>query len=282
MDFGFGKKLSLNHGVSKLTIKAIIFASSTAGAVKNLPVYLNSLDYNQQLLSGKIRFVSNDPEHSLLTIPVTLDVIDTIPPAPITDLNLRETNQDSVVLTWTAPGDNDDRGRAFSYEILISSAAKPETPPLYCLAKTPGEAGQLESFILCEQVLPEGGYIRVKTYDEIGQYSLSNTIHILTTDVTDNPEIQPTFFLAQNYPNPFNARTSIPFSLEKRELVTIEIFNQKGQHVARIWDKITEPGTHQAFWAGTNHSGIPVSSGLYVYRIQTPDHVESMRMLYIK
>jgi hypothetical protein len=45
---------------------------------------------------------------------------DTIPPAAVTDLRQRTPTHESIVLVWTAPGDDGDSGMADRYEIRHS------------------------------------------------------------------------------------------------------------------------------------------------------------------
>ena len=50
---------------------------------------------------------------------------DTTPPAAVTDLALLRTTETSVTVTWTAPGDDGDKGRATSYDLRYSLSALP-------------------------------------------------------------------------------------------------------------------------------------------------------------
>lgn len=77
--------------------------------------------------------------------------------------------------------------------------------------------------------------------------------------------------LAQNYPNPFNAETTIPFWLEKRERVRLELFNLLGQSIRVLLNDEREAGHHELIWDGRNAGGITVSSGVYFARLETPE-----------
>ena len=90
---------------------------------------------------------------------------------------------------------------------------------------------------------------------------------------------QPTNYkLEQNYPNPFNPSTTIQFSLAAAQDVTLEVFNMLGQKVATlIQGETLSAGNHtQKFDASA------LSSGMYVYRISTPNFVQSRTMMLIK
>ncbi|MCI0330780.1 MAG: T9SS type A sorting domain-containing protein [candidate division Zixibacteria bacterium] len=89
--------------------------------------------------------------------------------------------------------------------------------------------------------------------------------------------------LYQNYPNPFNPTTLIQFNLEKPERVSLEIFNILGQRVRKMLSG--EPfaaGPYTFLWDGKDDRGSPVSSGMYVYKLQTPTYLQTKKMMLVK
>jgi len=80
-----------------------------------------------------------------------------------------------------------------------------------------------------------------------------------------------------NYPNPFNPRTTISFSLPVASQVTLDVYNVMGQKVATVADGFYEAGVHACTWDGRN-----VASGVYFYRIKTPEYVETRKMMLLK
>jgi len=90
------------------------------------------------------------------------------------------------------------------------------------------------------------------------------------------------FQLSQNYPNPFNPTTSISFNLPEAGQVTLAVYNILGQQVAIVAEGLFSAGPHEVVWDGTDDSGVPVSSGVYLYRIQTGQFSETRKMLLMK
>jgi hypothetical protein len=88
--------------------------------------------------------------------------------------------------------------------------------------------------------------------------------------------------LAQNYPNPFNPVTTIAFDLPKDIQVLLEIFDITGQKICTLVNEPKEAGTHQVIWNGQDDHGNSVASGVYVYRIQAGDFVQSKKLLFMK
>ncbi|MEW6051032.1 MAG: T9SS type A sorting domain-containing protein [Candidatus Zixiibacteriota bacterium] len=90
------------------------------------------------------------------------------------------------------------------------------------------------------------------------------------------------FDLTQNYPNPFNATTRIEFSVGFRTNVRLTLYNILGQEV-RTWliPRATE-GSSSIDWDGTDATGRPVATGVYLYRIEAGPFVQSRKMVLLK
>jgi hypothetical protein len=88
--------------------------------------------------------------------------------------------------------------------------------------------------------------------------------------------------LVQNYPNPFNPSTTIRFGLPDEGKVKLVIYNVLGQKVRELINDSREAGYHTAIWNGKNDMGQQVSSGLYIYRLETLKGVQARKMLLVK
>ncbi len=92
-----------------------------------------------------------------------------------------------------------------------------------------------------------------------------NFVEIEDNDILQTYEIE----LFQNYPNPFNPTTTISFDLPVNIAnPVVEIFNIKGEKVKSLY---TFPnwglGTRSVVWNGTDNYRKPVSSGVYLYKL---------------
>jgi len=83
--------------------------------------------------------------------------------------------------------------------------------------------------------------------------------------------------LDQNYPNPFNPSTVINYTLPEASEVKIEVFNMLGQRVALLLNELRQPGRHSVTFNSGN-----LSSGMYIYRLQTANFSQSRKMMLIK
>ena len=88
--------------------------------------------------------------------------------------------------------------------------------------------------------------------------------------------------LGPNVPNPFNPRTEISFDLVRSGQTRLSIFDVRGMLVRRLLDKNLQAGTHTAVWDGNNGSGRAVSSGTYLYRLESGPEVQVRKMLLIR
>jgi len=126
-------------------------------------------------------------------------------------------------------------------------------------------------------------YYAVSAVDANG--NMSETTNVVTTSIVsvDDLEMMPAAYgLSQNYPNPFNPTTSIEFALPEASEVSLEIYNLLGQKVRTLVNGNVPAGYINTSWDGLNQSGNEVSSGTYIYRLQTADQTFSKKMVLMK
>ncbi len=100
------------------------------------------------------------------------------------------------------------------------------------------------------------------------------------TNIVDKANLnKPTaFVLKQNYPNPFNPSTIIKFDIPLPSLVQLKVYNILGEEVATlVSDRITA-GSYTYEWS--RPAGI--ASGVYLYRLEAGDYVETKKMILMK
>jgi hypothetical protein len=83
--------------------------------------------------------------------------------------------------------------------------------------------------------------------------------------------------LLQNYPNPFNPSTKIVYRIERREFVSLRVYDVLGREVATLDNQTMEAGTHALQW---DAAGLP--SGVYFYRLETSTSSITKKMLLLK
>ena len=83
--------------------------------------------------------------------------------------------------------------------------------------------------------------------------------------------------LEQNYPNPFNPSTNIDFYLPEMAQVSLTVYNHIGQKIINVVDRKFLKG-NQSVMLNLND----FSSGLYLYKLVTPEHSITKTMALIK
>jgi hypothetical protein len=147
-----------------------------------------------------------------------------------------------------------------------------------------------------------GGFVNNNDYTRailMGQY-----LAYLTGSATGTSElniVSAPAELGNNFPNPFNPSgagrspsTTISFNLttslrqgsagqagntENTELV---IYNLKGQKVKTLVDEILPSGEYSVTWNGTNRDNQPVSSGIYLYKLQMGTYSSTKKMILLR
>jgi hypothetical protein len=89
--------------------------------------------------------------------------------------------------------------------------------------------------------------------------------------------------LIQNYPNPFNSQTKISFSLSRKEMINLSIYNITGKEVINpIHNQQKNPGKYEVTWDGKNNTGKEVSSGVYIYVLLVGSKKYVKKMILIR
>ena len=85
-----------------------------------------------------------------------------------------------------------------------------------------------------------------------------------------------------NYPNPFNPITKLRYDLPKDAFVSITIYDMLGNVINNLVSGNQSSGFKSIKWNATNNQGVPVSAGVYLYKIQAGDFVETKKMVLLK
>lgn len=110
---------------------------------------------------------------------------------------------------------------------------------------------------------------RLKQINNDGTFEYSDIIEV---------EVLPDQYeLSQNYPNPFNPNTTIRFSLPEQTRLRINIYSILGELVKTIAEGIYEAGYHKVIFEAND-----LTSGTYIYRVESSEFVQTRKMLLLK
>lgn len=83
--------------------------------------------------------------------------------------------------------------------------------------------------------------------------------------------------LEQNYPNPFNPVTTINYQIPNDGFVTLKVYDILGKEIANLVNHNKEAGYYTVEFDASQ-----LSSGIYIYKIQVGDFVNSKKMILIR
>ncbi|MEX0780632.1 MAG: BspA family leucine-rich repeat surface protein [Balneolales bacterium] len=98
-----------------------------------------------------------------------------------------------------------------------------------------------------------------------------------TTSINEHDGLPVAYELNQNYPNPFNPTTQIRFSIPEQAHVRLDVYSLLGRKISTLVDENKAAGYYDV-----NFDATSLTSGLYIYRLQTEMHVETRQMMLIK
>ncbi len=107
----------------------------------------------------------------------------------------------------------------------------------------------------------------------LNSFNLSNEDEVLSATE---------FILHNNYPNPFNPTTTISFILPNESFVSIFIIDMLGRMVKVLANGERMNGYQKVIWDGTNDKGLVVAAGVYLYKIQAGEFVQTKKMVLLK
>ena len=175
-------------------------------------------------------------------------------------------NTGEVVLEWTAPGDDENIGKASEYIIRYSeqeinnyatwSGANDVTGE-----PTPRDAGGKETFTISNLNPGKRYYFAIRAVDDVGNKSILSSSFFTSPDRKNSK-------LNKIYPNPFypakDRTATISYNLNREANVVIEIYNIAGELVEEWNEGYKSEGEHQTSWEGKNKGERRVGSGIYI------------------
>jgi photosystem II stability/assembly factor-like uncharacterized protein len=131
----------------------------------------------------------------------------------------------------------------------------------------------ISTFNYVDSSLLNGKYkYRLKTKDinGVAHYYVNNEEYTV-----NYPE---DYSLGQNYPNPFNPDTRIDYTISRPGLVNLKIYNVLGQEIMTLVNEYKSNGSYSVNF----HPGNRLTSGVYLYKLQTSGYISTKKLIYLK
>ncbi len=140
-----------------------------------------------------------------------------------------------------------------------------------------GNSNSPKEYSFTDSYVNYGKYsYRLRQIDNDGQFEYSNVIEVNAGEIPDE------YTLEQNYPNPFNPSTIIRFALTKTQHAKLNVYNVLGNKLQTLFDGVAKEGKIYELEFSTTGMGKELSSGVYYYRLETENKIESRKMLLLK
>ena len=114
-------------------------------------------------------------------------------------------------------------------------------------------------------------------YKSLVGCEVGGTVYGTLTNIKEEPTKLSIYSLKQNYPNPFNSITNIFFEIPDRQMVRLKVYDILGNLITELVNGEMDPGEHRIKF---NSGGI--SSGVYIYQLQTKNNILSKKMISLK
>ena len=88
--------------------------------------------------------------------------------------------------------------------------------------------------------------------------------------------------LLQNYPNPFNPQTTINFSVVVPGQISLKVYDISGKEIGNLINGFYAIGNYSVQWNAKDMYGNQLSSGIYIYQLNTEKGILSNRMVLMR
>ena len=199
----------------------------------------------------------------------TVEITDTLV-VPV-ELNnfIAEVTDGKVLLSWSTATEINNQGFVIERK-SVSSSEESEWVEVGFKAGH-GNSTEIHNYIFEDKPMFDGTYhYRLKQMNFDGTFDYSNEIEVNLFTVKS-------FALFQNYPNPFNPSTTISFQLPQASYVTLKVYDAIGTEIETIAEGNYPVGVHEVIFDASK-----LSSGIYLYRINSATYQATRKMMVIK
>jgi len=192
-----------------------------------------------------------------------LDFFEVVVPVELTSFSANSING-NIILNWSTASEINNR----IFEIERRNESSSFITIGYVEGK--GTTTEQQEYSFIDKNISAGKYLyRLKQIDFDGTFEYSNEIEVDAAPLS--------FSLEQNYPNPFNPSTKISYSIPHKSFVTLKIFDPLGSMVSELVNEEKEAGRYEI-----DFSAVDFSSGVYFYKIQAGNFVETKKMILLR
>jgi subtilisin family serine protease len=245
-----------------------------------IAVGFNSTGLAAGTYTTSLSLTSNSGSNPSISIPVTLQVEEPLP-VQLSSFTAAISADNYVNLTWVTQTETGVQG----FYVLRNSNEELATATTVSELIQATNTSQQQTYIFTDAEIQEDGtyYYWLQNSDLDGTVDYHGPISIAYAAVgSGTPSIPLVTSLAPAYPNPFNPSTTLSYSLAEPAPVVIDIYNQRGQLVRSYHKEHSAPGQFSLAFDGRDRNGVPLSSGVYLYRMSAGTFSQFRKMVLCK
>jgi hypothetical protein len=184
-------------------------------------------------------------------------------PVELTEFTGRKSEQ-GVELAWRTASELNNSG----FEVERKSQGADWNTLGFVLGN--GTTTEAQSYSFLDKSASGKVQYRLKQIDFDGQFEYSNVIEV-------DAGLPKAFALEQNYPNPFNPTTVISYQLPVAGNISLKIYDVLGKEVMTLVNGRQEAGAYNF-----TLNAASLASGIYFYRLQSGNFVQTKKMMLVK
>jgi hypothetical protein len=197
-------------------------------------------------------------------------------PLPVEISTFKGTQRsDGFELSWRVLSETNNAGFILTRD-SVQIATYATTPAL----EGRGTSGSIKTYTYRDKtVSPDSVYCyRLRSIDFSGaSHEYPGKVVMRYDYNNETPGMIYYYALEQNYPNPFNPTTTIQYNIRESSTVKMDLFDIMGRKVETVFDAYQNKGQHSITIDGSK-----LSSGIYFYRLSTPNYQKSRQMILMK
>ena len=201
-------------------------------------------------------------------------------PVELTSFELLETRNEGITLQWITESEINNLGFNLDRKTPITDWSQIASYVTHSELQGQGSVSHQTTYTFTDNTVQENESYdyRLSDVDYDGNVEY-HSLQLMGVSSTNIPE---QFILYPNYPNPFNPVTTIRYDLPKESLVDITVYDMLGNVVYNLVNTNQSSGYKSVQWNAINNQGEPVSAGVYLYKIQAENFVDTKKMILLK
>jgi len=122
-------------------------------------------------------------------------------------------------------------------------------------------------------------YLHPPTCLDYGTIFVADNMRVTPYNVSaiSEGEVSELYSLKQNFPNPFNPSTIISYQIQTQSKVILKVFDALGREVATLVNSLEQPG-----YKSVNFNANNLESGVYYYRLQAGNFIETKKLVLLR